>query len=287
MRKFLFNLFGKLSRPLFGRGLSGIPGIVWLYAQIYKVLSPKGIGLREIEGCKMYVDYSDLVMAPVLSFTGTWEPFETSVFKAAVEKDMTVLDIGANIGYYTLLAARAVGESGRVLAFEPSPESFSLLVRNIEINGLSNVTPVQKAVSDELGRARLFLNRTNKGASRLSKPSGGGFVEVDTITLDEFLGSDRIDLVKMDIEGWEPAAFAGMKRILLENPRLKLFTEFSPRLLEESGFSPHAFFNELQNCFRVYILDEKRKESVPARDFSEVKERLVGGFINLFCIRNG
>ena len=143
-----------------GTGLGRFRLLFRLYTLLYQRLAPKGIILLEVQGHRMYVDGQDVGVAPILVVKGVYEEGVTRVFKNEIKPGAVVLDIGANIGYHTLTAARLVGQDGKVFAFEPEPSNFDLLVRNVKINGYSKVIPVQKARSSKRGRARLFLHGT-------------------------------------------------------------------------------------------------------------------------------
>jgi len=117
------------------------------YGFLYSIIMPPNeIVLGEFEGLKMYFYTNDKHgMTAQLFMGGHYEKYETNLFKRVVSEGMTVVDLGANIGYYTLLAAKLVGRKGKVFAFEPGPDNFSLLLKNIEANGYDNVIPVQKS----------------------------------------------------------------------------------------------------------------------------------------------
>ena len=99
---------------------------------------------------------------------GVNEKYETELFKKMVQDGMVVVDIGANIGYYTLIAAKLVGNKGIVYAFEPEPSNYELLCQNIAINGYTNVVPIEKAVSKTSGKTKLYVN----AALTMSLPLG-------------------------------------------------------------------------------------------------------------------
>ena len=111
--------------------------------------------VAEVHGKKMYLDLSDRVHCEILYATGIWEKDVTAYLMKLIEGGMVVIDIGANVGYYTLLAAEKVGGHGKVFAFEPEPSRYALLEKNVRINGLKNVILVQQAVSNKTGTARL------------------------------------------------------------------------------------------------------------------------------------
>lgn len=156
-----------------------------------------------------------------------WEKFETTLFKKLVKKGMVVVDIGANVVYYALLAVNLVGEKGRVFAFEPNPRSYALLMKNIDANGLHNVVAYPMAVSDRIRVAKLFTRRNHLGGGGLwYSPEGRKSINVNTTTLDGCLGKMNcpINIVKMDIDGSETASLRGMRNIMKKNDLTILVT---------------------------------------------------------------
>jgi hypothetical protein len=131
----MLSIPGKLASFTAGKGLSKLPLITRIHSFFYWHIKPTGIVLIDVQGSKMYVDSSDIGVAPFLLEWGFYEKYETALFKRLVKKGMVVVDIGANIGYYTLLAAHLVGDKGKVFAFEPDPNNYDLLCKNIEVNG--------------------------------------------------------------------------------------------------------------------------------------------------------
>jgi len=216
-----------------------------------------------------------------------FEKFETELFKGLVKKGMVVLDIGAYVGYYALIAADLVGESGKVFAFEPEPENYALLLRNMEANGCKNVIPVQKAVSDRNGTVELFLSTENKADHRIyDSQDGRESITIGVTSLDRFFeGRDcRVDLIKMDIEGSEMAALRGMTRVLKQNDDLKIITEFWPMGLRRFGYSPEEFLDKLTKLgFELYHINEERFLLEPI-DVTRTMEMCKGEkHINIFC----
>ena len=138
-----------------------------------------------------------------------------------------VFDLGAQQGIFTCKAAKAVGTQGRVVAFEPHPSNFRLLKENVDRNELRNVTTVEAAVADRIGEADLYLHLHSTGYS-LARKSTLGVVRVSLTTLDktaEELGLQRVDLIKLDIEGSAIPALRGGER-LLRRLKPKLAMEF-------------------------------------------------------------
>lgn len=200
----------------------------------------------------MYLDSKDSLN---LSSGQIFEPEEVELVKKQINQGDIVVDIGANIGYYTLLFAQLVGETGRVIAFEPDPDNFALLHKNITLNQYHNVTLVQKAASIENSQTQLFLCDENKGMHRLyDSVCCQDSIEVETVCLDDYLPTlvDKVDFVKIDIEGAEYNALQGMQNILRQH-QPKLLTEFSPAALFEYGIKPKTYVDFLTSLgFDLY-----------------------------------
>lgn len=205
---------------------------------------------------------------------GVHEKLETELFKKMVQNGMVVVDIGANIGYYTLIAARLVGKKGTVYAFEPEPSNYKLLCENIAINGYTNIVPIEKAISNTSGKAKLYVDRAMGDVSSFAKANVllhsknlSACLEVETVTLDDFfertVGDDRIDLMKIDVEGAEELVIGGADRVLRNN-RLKIFMEFMPDQLRNAGTDPLQLLYKLQNYgFAIKVINDKRQVLEP------------------------
>ncbi len=217
----------------------------------------------------MYMDPGENAGRAATFLWDQYEPATTAVVMEVVSDGDVVVDVGAHWGYFTLLAASLCGESGRVFAFEPHPKNFALLTKNVEANGLTNVVVVQKAISNRAGSAKLFQSRMTVGHSLCSLPPewrlGGGsateVIPVDTVALDDFFAQTSVEprLVKIDIEGAEPLALAGMQCLIKRNPSLVLIMEFNPFYLY--GKAATDFLDQLAACgFDVVIIDDDQRQ---------------------------
>ena len=177
-----------------------------------------------LEGYRMSIDWNRF-----RSFVyGTWEPEVFRAVAATVKLGMTVIDIGAHIGYYTLLFAKCVGPKGRVVAFEPVPANFELLKRNIQLNELPNVQTFSQAVFSRNEEIILTVPDELRYSGDASIYHGRGTKQfrVPAIALDTFCDSSGLwpHIVKMDVEGAEYDVFMGAK---------KTIGRFRPKLLIE------------------------------------------------------
>jgi FkbM family methyltransferase len=144
---------------------------------------------------------------------GSYEMQKCARFAESVPPGGTVFDLGANVGYYTLISSFAAGPAGRVYAFEPLPRNLAFLRRHLTLNRVKNVTVVEAAVADRVGTAR-FEEDASTSRGRLG---GLGGLEVRAVALDEWAGREGIpapDLLKIDIEGAELLALRGARRML-------------------------------------------------------------------------
>jgi FkbM family methyltransferase len=261
LRKLLLSIPGKLASFIAGKGLGKLPLVMWIHGFFYHHLKPVGIVLIDVQGSKMYVDSRDIGVAPFLLEWGFYEKYETALFKRLVKKGMAVVDVGANVGYYTLLAAHLVGDEGKVFAFEPDPYNFDLLCKNIELNGFRNVIPVRKAVSSKSGKRKFFLDKNNLGGHSLSEANvrTGASITVEATSLDDYFKNTdyKVDVIKMDVQGLEMEVLEGMTNMINRNDNLKIITEFWPMGIRNSGSSPMGFLNKLIECgFGLYQIGQ-------------------------------
>jgi len=191
----------------------------------------------ETEWGPLFIDANDDVIRPAIAEHGVWEPGETALILGWLGSGMTFIDVGAHVGYYTVMAARRVSPGGLVLAFEPSPRNYELLLANVWRNGLTNVACFPWAVSDQPGFIDLFLDERNTGDNRIFRSARHGpAVHVRAVALDA-LPSIRppIDVVKIDVQGAEEAAIAGMNGLLARSPSVRVTLEYWPFGLRALG----------------------------------------------------
>ncbi|HEX9988535.1 MAG TPA: FkbM family methyltransferase [Chloroflexia bacterium] len=243
-----------------GHGLGRFRVVRAMHAWLYRRLKPASI---RVNGFKLFLDPDDKVMSHYLLEDRRWEPLETSIIENELKEGDVVLDIGANIGYYTILAARRVGPRGRVFAFEPDPRNFALLQKNLRANGCTNVHVERKAVSDCTGTINLYLNELNKGDHTIYDVGGRQSVEVGAVRLDDYFSKygGKIDLIKIDVQGAEGKVLLGMRGLLERNKQVRIITEFWPHRLEECGTPSEEFIGGLMaHGFTLYNINEESRQ---------------------------
>lgn len=254
----MFSIFKTIIGKLHGKNLGKIPGLRWLRRFLFERLKPKKITTINVQDFKLMVDPNDKGVAQYLLLYGVFGEYETELVKNLVKPGMTVVDVGANIGYFTVIFAKLVGDTGKVYAFEPDPYNYDLLSRNIKLNNLSNVVLIPKALSNKSGKIKLFLDGTNLGNMSFAAQNisdDGGEIDVETITLDDYLGGQKADFIKIDVQGAEGLVLSGAERTLRTSP-LKILMEFWPYGLKNLGVDPPALLRGLENKgFKIKILN--------------------------------
>ena len=286
------------SQPRLATRLLRLPGLVpqrTLRSRLYRSFS-WSLALRihtEAEvsvagGSKMIVNTDDL-LGRVLAISGVWEPNITAAFEHALRPGDVCVDIGAHVGYYTLLAARNVGPLGHVYAFEPSPYNYRRLRANVDLNRLANVTAVESAVGAEHGRSVLYEGPPwNSGISTLDpilaakQTSPTREVTVDVAPATAVIPAEdlaRVRVIKIDVEWQELEVLRSLTPVFEAAGSLAVFLELTPRraapnvfeellaLSEPYGFTifvvPNGYSPERQIPDRLE--EPARLDAIPAK----------------------
>jgi FkbM family methyltransferase len=272
----LYNFgYNRLS----GSGLYKIHFIRRINKKILSLIRQRSV---VVNGLTLYLDKKDSLN---LTLNKNYEPAETAFLKATIKKGQYVIDVGANIGYYTTLLASLVGEEGRVYAFEPDPENFALLKKNISANGFKNVVAENMAISDVTKDILLYYS-SDKGDQRIYDSSDGRESrKIKATSIDDyFKNGQKIDFLKMDIQGAEGLALKGMTETIQRSKSIVLNIEFWPFGLERSGFGTMNFLNDLVTTkLRFYDLNNKELSEVNRERFPEVYKSETKAFTNLIC----
>jgi len=243
-------------------------------------------------GIKMYLDRNDLAICKTLAKEYAWEESETNFLKKIIVPEMSIIDIGANIGYFTLLLAKWIGPKGKVYSFEPDPSNFKLLTKNLKANRINNVHCFQKAISNKNAKKSLFLSTYNMGDHRLidffafDGDDKRAKVEVESVRLDSILlDSEKIDFIKMDIQGSEIPALLGMENTLKNNKKISLLVEFWPFAIKKIGHSPKEFIEILEQFgFKIFSIENNELIEFP-KNHKMLNEFEVLDSLNLFCVK--
>ena len=168
---------------------------------------------------------------------------ERAALSRLIRPGMTVVDVGANLGLYTVLLARLVGPTGRVLAFEPDPDLFALLKASCQRDGLAHVEAHNIALGSRRDRLVLKKMAFNSGDNHLGAGGGTVFrhtVTVDVVALDEIEPGLHPDVLKIDVQGWELEVLRGASHLLETAPNCEVLLEFWPAGCRRAGYEPAA-----------------------------------------------
>ena len=286
--KTLFYFYKKGKNLFGGRGLTK-------YSFVRKVKNYSSSNLQtdyaEVFGNKLILSKKGLALT--ISHYGTYEELEAKIMKEKIKVGNIVVDVGANIGLHTLNMAKIVGNTGQVFAFEPDPSNFEILRKNVKINNYQNIILEQKACADKYGRTTLYQS-DHPGMHRVfpQTKQAKGQVQVELTSLDKyFIDSnlaDKINFIKIDVEGLEFSVLKGMKNILKNNKKIKILFEFMPKNTMEAGFTPIELLNYLTSYdFKLFCIDESTKKLLHVSNNEEVLKlcsstnNTIGR--NLFC----
>ena len=216
-----------------------------------------------------------------------YEKDTTALFKKIIKPSMVIVDIGAHIGYYSRIFSKLAKEKkgGTVYAFEPDPDNYKLLSFNLK--KIKNVKIFNEALSDKTGSISFYKSNNTGCHSIVAQNSPKEVLTVPTQTLDKFVQTNKvakIDLIKIDVEGGEPAVFDGCKNIFKQSS-LMIVMEFTPDNFQKLGLSSFSFLNNLQKSygFSLYeILSKGKIKNIKIENLN--LEILMGGkeSINLF-----
>jgi FkbM family methyltransferase len=236
---------------------------------------------------------SDTIISEKLRAEQCWEPYETQLVIEHFQAGGVFVDVGANIGYYTLLASEIAGPKGTVLSYEPDAKNFALLQENVSLNDLDNVTLHPLALSDRNEDGKLFLSTDNFGDHRIY--SDGGERNSSPIQLvhgDQHLGAQtqHIDFLKIDTQGAEYFVVNGLRKLIAANStHVRIILEFCPYGIRHSGADGHQLIELLESFgMQYHIIDHIEHRLIPAQvhHLSDWVDELAQepdneGFINL------
>jgi len=314
LRSTAFRVYGNLlhASAAHAKALGSMPGARAAHAAVLRHLESPSIVSSTVAGLRLLV-HADSTVGRNLLLHGSYEPYETELFLSSIIPDTTVLDIGANVGYYSLLASCAMNNSGRVLSFEPHPELFRLLTCNIEANGSENVVPLNVALTNRVGTIRLFFSSVDRGKHSLSSfnasvCAGSPSAEhsdhvadsrqtpasaiVPAMRLDDVL-RDRdlppVSVVKMDVEGAEHLVFDGATTMLDTAQPMTIFFEFWPDGIMRLGGKPRELLVRLERAgFSLSIIDNRNRRLLPALSNKILRHcnDTHAGQLDLQCVRH-
>ena len=237
-------------------------------------------GLREL-GNRVYARAFPIYVLCYRAFKAYADRAERKLLRTILSPGDVAVDAGANIGIYTWFLSLCVGPTGCVHSFEPSPENFRRL--QAATRRLPNVRLSQAAVGESSRRSRLYISDKLNVDHRAYVPEGESrhTVPIEMIALDDyFKPGERVDLIKMDIQGYELHALRGANRVLADNPGIKLLFEFWPYGLKQAGASWVELIEALKQ--KRKLIQQVSGKGLTAFDFESINES-EAWYVNLFA----
>ena len=284
MKRVIQKIFSKTAKSFFGTGIGKNKMVHKSYTYFTGQLKPDFV---EIDGFKYFLDEKDSLG---LSVSHIHEKTETGIIKKEIQKGDIVIDVGAHIGYHTLIFAKLVGKEGRVYAFEANYENFKILQKNVRENNFENVICENKIISDKVGKVEMF-SLDSSTANRLFDEGNNKKTEVESISLDQYFKEklEKVDFVKLDIQGAEPLAVKGMEKIMDRNPKMKILQEWWPDGIKKLGNDPEKYLIELEDLnYKIIEIDDVHQKLIKTTSkelMSKYPNKQIQD-INLFCTKD-
>jgi FkbM family methyltransferase len=264
----------KSARRLFARTpVEKLALTTTIKAKVFGFAGVNGEITTNLRRVQLTFPAKDVILAPAL-MGGFYEKIELDAFERLAAISGTIVDIGANIGLYCCVAADRAPAGCKVVAFEPVPENLRYLRRNLEDNGLAErVVVEEQAVGQTGGKIDIYLlegSTARHSASPKNVRNSTTSIAVPVVSLDDYIRQFRdrsIDLIKVDVEGYESAVLRGARRVLQEN-RPTLFIEYVPGNLLNCGFRPDEFLDIIFEIYDyVLVVDEPKATLKPCSKY--------------------
>lgn len=203
--------------------------------KLFDLLKPNYVN---IFGGRLFIQKKQDIQSTSLVLFKEYEPNQTNLIKSIVKKGDTVIDIGANIGYYTLLMSKLVGKEGKVISFEPEENNLKLLRKTISTNKLKNVELIEGVANNKDGIVQLSISKHNKGGHNLLGVDELKKIKVNSHKIDNLLNGEKPSFVKIDVEGAEQFVLDGGKKVFKGS---KLIIENGHKLKRKYNLDIYSF----------------------------------------------
>lgn len=238
-----------------------------------------------------YMSPNNIEIIPAM-LDGKYEIGITKLIHRIVKNNWIICDVGAYIGYHTTLFSKLSGKLGKVISVEPQPNNYKLLLKNVALNKLKNIFPINMAMSNKTVSGKIYIPSVDFSDSRIYKIRGENqnVSKIKLETLDNILKNEiKVDLIKIDIQGWEEKAIIGARKTILRNPELILIIEFWPKGLKEAGTNPIKLLRTIKKLgFNIYKINEHDGNLEMVANLYQIlneSDAENGVFINLMCSR--
>lgn len=250
--------------------------------------------IQDEDGQDMLIDSHDAMVSKYILLYGIWEPHVRNIFRQVIKPKDTILTLGGHIGVHIGLLSRLVSPEGKLYVFEPNPDSLNYLKTNIMLNPVYNIKLFEKAAFSEnkiLEFCAIDPNRNSGGShvitadNQISPESKK--IQVDGVRLDDIAEISSIDILQMDIEGAEPHAVAGAKKLIENSPNLTVIQEWSPSMMDKDLAKDYIKFWQdkgykfgLIKCWGIFVQNPDELMNLPLSDIiiSKNLDQLIHNF---------
>jgi len=218
-----------------------------------------------------------------------YEPFSSEIVRKYLKEASTFVDVGAHYGYYSLLAGNRFG-AGKIIAIEAVKETYEILKKNIELNGIQGAELYNFAASDKKETKIFNVTEASDSCGFYEHPltDTKGTFEVEALPLDDVLSSRKVDFIKIDVEGHEIPVLAGLIRTIKNNDDLVMLVELTPELQKNAGYRPVDLLEKLDELgFDCFIVDEKKRKTYRWQENIFPLWILLGfeKYVNILCLK--
>ena len=284
------NVAMKLVSKLYGSGIGRLPFVY----KSYQALMPLVMGYQKVtvqlDGFKMLIDTGKYLNsnATQVLFKKVHEPITTELFRLLLEEGDKVIDVGANIGYFTMLAASLVGSCGRVYAFEPGDVAFNDLRNNVYINSFSNIVAYNRAASDYFGERCLYVSKENTTNSLIRDSRLHTMSEVVSVDRIDRLISEQVKLIKIDTEGNELEVLKGSRNLINKCESICVILEISEKLKYHYDLLVETWIYLRSLKFdTMFIINEFNGTIQPIDSVYDIRNKFDRNnmYLNLICFK--
>lgn len=259
---------------------SGLTVATEIALSAWRVVARRRLGKLHIldeKGFKLQLDFDwlqDFKVWLLYACGESFEPGTASLLRSILREGDTFVDVGASIGFHSMLAGSIVGPRGSVYAFEPDPATFARLTRNAVLNGFQVLSLFKAALSDRQGSARLSQTWADSGRNRVVKRRSRS-VPVETVLADVVLAGTHPSIIKIDVEGEESRVLQGLRRTIQNNPDVRMIVEWN------SSYARRDLYDALVEQFDLYLVSESGRDGFDLLQISDY--RTLPPFGNLWC----
>jgi FkbM family methyltransferase len=280
----------KLASRLYGSGIGRLPLVYRTYQKLMPLLMRDRRVIIQLDGFKIEIDTSRYINsnATQLLFGKVHEPITSEIFRLLLSKGDKVIDVGANIGYFTMLAASLVGTEGRVFAFEPGDIAYADLRNNVYVNSFDNIVAYNRAASDYCGERSFYLAKENTTNSlirdaHLHKQST--IVEVDRI---DRLINEQVNLIKIDTEGNELEVLKGARNLINKCPDLCVILEIGEKLKYQHDLLVETWiYLQSMKFDTMFMINEFNGTIQLVESVYDIQCDHDNMYLNLLCFKGG